>query len=88
MTTYKRHILKCWPKYFAAIACGDKMFEVRKNDRDFQVGDWVDLREWLPDEQKETGHFLTVEITYMFIGDAAVGLVLPEGLCVLGLRRV
>lgn len=39
----KLHKLKCWPTYFDAVKRGEKPFEVRKNDRDFQVGDTVML---------------------------------------------
>lgn len=38
--------LKIAPKYFAEVYVGRKTFELRKNDRDFQVGDFVRLREW------------------------------------------
>ena len=34
----KTHDLKTWPEYFAEIANGNKTFELRKNDRDFESG--------------------------------------------------
>lgn len=42
------HDLKIWPGHFEAILLGRKTFEVRRDDRDFQVGDLLLLREWLP----------------------------------------
>lgn len=42
------HELKIWPQYFCRVADGTKTFEVRKNDRGFQPGDAVWLREWDP----------------------------------------
>lgn len=42
------HSLKTLPVYFAAVLRGDKTFEVRKNDRDFQTGDTLILREYDP----------------------------------------
>lgn len=37
------HELKTWPTYWDAVQRGDKLFEVRKNDRFFQAGDIVEL---------------------------------------------
>lgn len=42
------HVLKIWPQYYCRVADGSKTFEVRKNDRGFQPGDTVELREWNP----------------------------------------
>ena len=44
-----KHELKIWPQYYARVADGSKTFEVRDNDRGFQPGDTVVLREWDPD---------------------------------------
>lgn len=33
------HTLKCWPQYYDAMQSGEKPFELRLNDRDFQKGD-------------------------------------------------
>lgn len=40
------HELKIQPPYFEAVISGKKTFEVRKNDRGFQAGDTVTLREY------------------------------------------
>lgn len=37
------HELKTWPMYWDAVQRGEKLFEVRKNDRFFQAGDTVKL---------------------------------------------
>jgi len=42
------HDLKTWPKPFQLVWRGEKLYELRRNDRKFQVGDGVFLHEWTP----------------------------------------
>lgn len=57
------HELKILPEFFEAVTSRRKQFEIRKNDRPFQVGDLVILREW--DHGKYTGNSYHVFITYL-----------------------
>ena len=57
-----RHRLKVWPEFYASLADGTKPFEVRYNDRGFQVGDWLDLCEW---DNAWTGAACTRTVTYV-----------------------
>jgi hypothetical protein len=59
------HELKSWPRFFEDILIGKKSFELRRDDRDFQVGDTVVFKEW--DEQlcDFTGRKLRKKITYI-----------------------
>jgi hypothetical protein len=50
------HDLKTWQPYFEEVWHGRKRFEVRKNDRDYKVGDYLDLMEYLPEESKQSGN--------------------------------
>ena len=59
----KTHELKTWPEPFGALLTCDKTCEVRKNDRDFQVGDALHLREWDPATREYTGRELRREVT-------------------------
>ena len=43
------HELKILPPYFEAVIDGRKTFEIRKDDRGFQAGDTVMLREYDPE---------------------------------------
>lgn len=42
------HELKIWPQFYCRVADGSKTFEIRNNDRAFQSGDTVILKEWDP----------------------------------------
>lgn len=57
------HELKILPEYFEAVTGGRKRFEIRKNDRDYKVGDRLYLREWNADGF--TGDSYKAEVTYI-----------------------
>lgn len=40
------HQLKIAPEYFGPVSLGLKTAEVRLNDRDYKVGDWLILKEY------------------------------------------
>jgi hypothetical protein len=44
------HMLKCWTPYYQATVAGDKKFDVRRDDRGFQKGDFVVLQQYDPGE--------------------------------------
>ncbi|MBO9706786.1 MAG: DUF3850 domain-containing protein [Caulobacter sp.] len=60
-----RHELKTWPKYFAAVRSGKKRFEIRRNDREFAVGDVLVLREFDPEADAYTGQVEERQITFL-----------------------
>lgn len=64
----RTHELKTWPDYFYRIFSGQKRFEVRKQDRDFQIGDILHLREYDPGTETYTGRSVRAEITYILSG--------------------
>lgn len=46
--SFMTHCLKTWPEQFQAVVEGRKTAEMREDDRGYQVGDELLLREWLP----------------------------------------
>lgn len=62
------HVLKTWSEYFNAVLSGAKNFEGRQNDRNYQVGDTLILREWDPKTEEYTGRELQRIITYKLDG--------------------
>lgn len=77
------HELKIYPKYFEDVTSGKKTFEVRKNDRNFQVGDILALKEW--DNIKYSGREVRAMVVYL-LNDKFIG-VMP-GYVVLGIELV
>ena len=64
----KTHSVKIWPEYFNAVCNLTKKHEIRRDDRDYQVGDLVILREWNHTTEEFTGKEQGVEITYVSRG--------------------
>lgn len=87
------HKLKLFPEYFDAVANGIKTFEIRKNDRDYKVGDTLHLYEFDPEVN---GYLLSSRLPETRTCDVAVTYILthedfpdgiPEDYCVMGIRR-
>lgn len=64
------HHLKCWNEFHDAIRRGEKTFEVRKNDRDFQVGDVLRLHRFDPETQTFSSSVISRLVTYIMHGPA------------------
>lgn len=65
------HELKIYPHYFQQVLDGNKTFEIRMNDRGFQEGDIVILKEW--DNIKYSGREIRGTIKYI-LDDRFIGL--------------
>ena len=72
------HIIKILPQYFEAVRDGRKRFEIRVDDRDYQIGDTVQLAEF--DGDKFTGNFIEIQITYVLRNCEEFGLM--PGYCI------
>ena len=59
----QHHYLKIKPEYFRAIVKGEKTFEVRFNDRNFQKYDVLHLEEYAGEEY--TGRVIDADVTYV-----------------------
>lgn len=78
----RRHKLKLAKMFFEDARLGRKSFELRKNDRDYQIGDILELREM--DNGEPTGRVIEKEITYILEGFAG----LKEDYCILALADI
>lgn len=61
---FTTHDLKTWPEPFDAMATGVKTHEVRRNDRDFKIGDFLRLKRWDPVAEIYTGTEIVFRVTY------------------------
>ena len=61
----KVHELKTLRPYFQDIVDFRKCFELRKNDRGFEVGDYLHLREWDVNDGGYTGRSVARRVTYV-----------------------
>lgn len=80
-----RHVLRTWPDQFRVLAAGIKTFEFRHDDRDFEVGDMLVLREWQPARKEFTGNELIRWVTYIVRGP---DFGIPEGYCVMSISEL
>lgn len=83
------HYLKILPEYFERVLDKSKTFEIRKNDRDYKVGDTLILQEYVPNSTDKThangytGREIEKMITYILNG-GSYGL--EEGYVVLSIK--
>lgn len=84
------HELKCAPDYWDALERGDKNFEVRRDDRGFQKGDYIVLQKYKIGEGfvrcglSNSKQELCFKITYVLTGGQ---LGIEPGYVVMGLRK-
>jgi uncharacterized protein DUF3850 len=62
------HELKTWPLFFKRVLTGQKNFELRKDDRGFEIGDTLNLKEWDPITNEYTGRTVLRRVTYILRG--------------------
>jgi hypothetical protein len=87
----KEHQLKCWPEYFDRLKSGEKRFEIRRNDRDFQVGDILVISAWSPALKRfiEGRRPLRFKVTYILHGPFSPVVYdrgLDSGWCIMSLE--
>ncbi len=78
----KTHYLKTVQPFFSEVNKGIKTFELRRNDRDFHVGDEVYLQEYDLANNSFSGHEVKAIITYILKDWKG----LDEGYCVFAIE--
>ncbi len=77
------HELKCWPASLEAIRSGAKTAEWRRDDRLYQPGDWLTLKEYNPVRREFGGREVTARIYHVQRGPE---FGIPEGYAMLSIR--
>jgi len=75
------HDIKILPQYFKLVEADLKKFELRRHDRDYKVGDYLRLSEWI--NGKYTGRKVTKLITHILTECTQFGLM--DGYCILSI---
>lgn len=78
------HELKTWPEYFEKVKSGEKRFELRKDDRDYNEGDFLLLREYKNELEGYTGRSFSVQVIYILRNAERFGLM--NGYCLMSIR--
>lgn len=78
------HELKTIQPYFNAVMTGSKNFELRKFDRNYELGDILLLHEYNPFTEKYSGKVIRKTIKYILTNAERFGLM--NGYCILGLE--
>jgi len=78
------HKLKTISPFFEDVQNGIKTFEIRKDDRNFQVGDTLELYHWDDVYNDYTGYWVTRTVTYILRDDRF----LPPGYCCMSISPI
>jgi hypothetical protein len=71
------HVLKSWPEFFEPVLLGVKTAELRYNDRRYEAGDVLVMREWEPSRSVFTGRECARRVTHVLHGVGTVGAIAP-----------
>lgn len=75
------HEIKLACGFIESIIIGKKLFEVRKDDRQYEVGNRIKMKEWDNTNKVFTGKWVIVEILFILRGEEGVMYGLQEGYC-------
>ena len=76
------HELKLRKEFFDYVRFGVKKFEIRKDDRGFNVGDTLVLKE-IDEAGNETGRYLLRKVVYIYRGEFCL-----PGYCVMSISAL
>ena len=81
------HFVKLVQPFFRDVREGKKTFELRKEDRDYKVGDYLVLEEYDPQTKLYQGREINTRITYILSSEYSRYGIKP-GFCILGIEII
>jgi len=82
------HFLKTHQQVYIEMELGKKLFEIRKNDRDFRVGDYLCLQETREIDDMYTENEMIVSVSFILAGDLAERYGLKDGHCAMSIVKL
>lgn len=79
------HDLKCEKSIWRSVQSNEKTFEIRYNDRDFQVGDDLLLRAYDAEKPEYTGDWSLVRVGYI-LTDKQYGM--QDGYVIMAIKQI
>ena len=83
--TNMKHYLKTWPEFYDLMESGDKNFELRKDDRDYNKGDTLHLQKY-DMEKGYYGKYMEVLVTCVVRNVPEFGL--TKGFCIMSTKKL
>jgi len=80
------HNLKCVQPWFSRVSAEEKTVEIRKYDRNFNVGDRLCLSEYDPEKKTFSGRYIEVEVLHIFYDHEFEGL--AKGYCAMSILKL
>lgn len=89
----QHHVMKCYHRWFEPLWNKTKPFEIRLDDRNYQVGDTVKILDYDPIRNECSGIFIEAEISYIldlesFFGEMAINAPETKGYVIFGMRDI
>ena len=81
------HYLRTHQGVYLETESGKKLFEIRRNDRDFRIKDYLCLRETREIDDGYTGNERIVGVSFILAGDLAEKYGLKDGYCAMSIVK-
>jgi len=80
-----QHELKTWTEHYQNVVRGLKPWEIRLNDRNYQIGDTLVLKEYFPNLEKYSGEETKVEVIHILHGG---NFGIEKGYCIMTIKKL